>query len=147
MTLSPDPGNSADPPTPVAVPSSTRLDWPLGFGAAQEGAYVLEGRAATPVFLTSEAVPDSDSGRRRSRNDLVARFAVAVVGDHELAIGQRPREHRRRADDDVVLIPDRRLGRLRERLSSPHAVDKLAAVPRERGGNESPQSRSYAGLR
>ena len=50
MALRPTRETAQTTPVPAAVPSSTRLDCSLHLGAAPEGAYLLEDRAATRSF-------------------------------------------------------------------------------------------------
>jgi hypothetical protein len=85
----------------------------------------------------------SDPGRRASRHDLLERVAAPVPVDDGLAAAGSPRKHRLLADEAAVP----RLEREPKLADRGLDVDEFGDVWGERGGNEIPQSGSYAGLR
>ena len=85
----------------------------------------------------------SDPGQNASRRDPLNRVAARTVDVDDPTLSRRPRRHRLFADacggpllDEGPEFADRRAN-----------TDDLGNVWGERGGNEIPESRSYAGPR
>ena len=100
-----------------------------------------------PGLSPSRAALDSASGRQASFDHLLERTAAAAAGEDDVAIGWRPREHRRLVDEATVLMVAGHVERVRELPCRLLRVNELAAVWGERGGNEIPDGGAYAGPR
>jgi hypothetical protein len=142
MALRPTPRNGADNPAPAAVPSTTRLDCGIQVSCGAEGAYLRE-TGRPPGLSHVTAALYSDPGRRASRRDSLNRVRARMASVEDLAVSRRPREQRPLAQEGGGPASKR----VREFADRRVDTDDLDNVWGERGGNETPQSGSYAGPR